>query len=194
MVYGMTEIGGTATTTNPYEKHSLSIGKPNSNMHLKASFSPITCFVKIWFFQVIDEEGNALDSNETGEILLKTDHKFLGYLGNEEANREFIDDEGWIHTGDLGYYDDKFNFYIIDRKKDTLKYFGYQISPSEIEAIIEKIYGVEMVCVIGIPDLLLNDLVTAVVVKSANSDLREEDVLYECNGKFKLKFKNLTFV
>ncbi len=46
-------------------------------------------------------------------------------MENEQATIEFIDDEEWIHTGDLGYFDETLNFYIIDRKKDTLKYYGY---------------------------------------------------------------------
>ncbi len=51
-----------------------------------------------------------------------------GYYNNEEATKEIIDEEGWLHTGDVAYYDEDSNFFIVDRVKELIKYKGHQVS------------------------------------------------------------------
>jgi len=76
-----------------------------------------------------------------------------------------VDEEGFLKTGDIGFVDDNGSVFIFDRKKEIMKYKGYQINPSEIESIIESIEGVELVAVVGIPDKIATNLPAAVVVK-----------------------------
>ena len=57
-----------------------------------------------------------------------------GYLGNEQATRETVDDEGWLHTGDLAQVDACGCVYIVDRLEELIKYKGYQVPPAELEA------------------------------------------------------------
>ena len=60
----------------------------------------------------------------------------LGYLNDDEATKETIDKEGWLHSGDIGYIDDDDEIFIVDRLKELIKYKGFQVAPAELEAIL----------------------------------------------------------
>lgn len=115
-------------------------------------------------------------SLSTGEICLRSAHQFLGYWNNEEATAASFTDDGWIKTGDLGYFNEAGILHITGRDKDMLKYMGYQISPAELEAIIEHLDGVLACCVVGIADPIYGDLPATAIVKSPDSSLTEEAV------------------
>jgi 4-coumarate--CoA ligase len=134
--------------------------------------------------QIIDDDGNALDTNEIGEIYLLTAVRFLGYANNLEETRNAFDKEGWFKTGDLGYINDEGDIFVVDRKKDMIKYLNYQVAPSELENFIISIDGVLAVCVVGIPDMLCGDLAVAVIVKDINSELTEQDIIEEVSRNF----------
>jgi long-chain acyl-CoA synthetase len=87
--------------------------------------------------------------NIVGEIILRGDNVMMGYYKNEKATREMIDDEGWMHTGDLGIIDSEGNIYIKGRSKSMiLGPSGKNIYPEEIEAVINnKDYIVESVVI-----------------------------------------------
>lgn len=105
--------------------------------------------------------------------------KFLGYANNPEATRNAFDGSDWLKTGDLGYITGEGDVFVVDRKKDMIKYLNYQVAPSEIEACILKMEGVKEVCVVGVPDMLSGDLAVAMIVKESNSFLTDHDVIDE---------------
>ena len=83
---------------------------------------------------------------EVGEILVKGSHVMLGYYKNPEATKQMIDDNGWLHTGDLGIMDDENNIFIKGRKKTMiLGASGQNIYPEEIEALLNNLPYVERV-------------------------------------------------
>jgi long-chain acyl-CoA synthetase len=93
--------------------------------------------------KVVDELEVKIDSpdqyRQPGEILLKGNHVILGYYKNQEATKAVIDDEGWLHTGDLGVIDNEGNIYIKGRSKSMiLGPNGKNIYPEEIEAILNN--------------------------------------------------------
>ncbi len=89
----------------------------------------------------------------------------LGYLNNPEATAETIDSDGWLHTGDLGYYDDKSRFFIVDRVKELIKYNAYQVAPAELEGLLLGHPAVADVAVIPVPDERAGQIPKAYVVK-----------------------------
>ena len=75
-----------------------------------------------------------------------------GYLNNDEATAETIDDDGWLHTGDVGHVDADGHLYVVDRLKELIKYKGFQVPPAELEALLLTHPKVADAAVIGLPD------------------------------------------
>ncbi|KAM7349498.1 uncharacterized protein ACRADG_008411 isoform 2-T4 [Cochliomyia hominivorax] len=127
--------------------------------------------------KIIDNDNRNLGPNEVGEICSRAVYDWPGYYGNPEATAIIYDKDKWIHSGDLGYFNDKGDLYVVDRKKDILKYNNYHFYPTEIEGVISKLKDVVEVCVFGIPDIIYTHLPAAAIVKKPNSKLCAEDVL-----------------
>jgi 4-coumarate--CoA ligase len=108
--------------------------------------------------KVIDKNGVSLGANEVGECCFKGPNIMKGYIDNKKATAETIDEDGWLHTGDLGYYDDKFHFFIVDRLKELIKYKAYQVAPAELEGLLLSHSKIKDAGVIGIPDAVAGEL------------------------------------
>lgn len=117
-----------------------------------------------------------------------------GYCNNEEATAATIDKDGWLHSGDVGYYDEEGYFYIVDRVKELIKYKGFQVPPAELEAILLTYAGIKDAAVIGVPHEEAGELPTAFVVKQQGSDITAENIINFVNGKyFNCSYSNLSF-
>lgn len=81
------------------------------------------------------ETGKALGSGQNGELCCKGDTVMKGYANNIEATRAIFDKDGWLHTGDVAYYDNDGYFYIVDRIKELIKYKGFQVIPLRMKII-----------------------------------------------------------
>ncbi|KAI8095185.1 hypothetical protein BDF21DRAFT_405361 [Thamnidium elegans] len=101
---------------------------------------------------VTDESGRVLPSGERGEICIKGPIVMQGYLNNPEATAQAIDKNGYLHTGDIGYFDKLGNWYIVDRSKELIKYNAFQIAPAELESVLIECPLVSDAAVIGIYD------------------------------------------
>ncbi|XP_047096784.1 4-coumarate--CoA ligase 1-like [Schistocerca piceifrons] len=118
--------------------------------------------------KVIDTEtGRSLGPYKQGEILCRGSAIMKGYIGDEKATAATIDSDGWLHTGDVGYYDNDGYFFIVDRIKELIKYKGFQVAPAELEGIIVNHPAVYEVAVIGVPDKIAGELPKAFVVQQA---------------------------
>jgi acyl-CoA synthetase (AMP-forming)/AMP-acid ligase II len=99
-----------------------------------------------------------------------------GYLNNEAETRHTIDEEGWLHTGDIAVIDDHHHVSIVDRLKELIKYKGFQVPPAELEALLIAHPDIADVAVIGVEDEEAGELPKAFVVRTPGSDLTENDV------------------
>jgi acyl-CoA synthetase (AMP-forming)/AMP-acid ligase II len=116
--------------------------------------------------------------SETGELWFRGPNVMAGYLGNEEATRETIDDDGWLRTGDLARVDSSGCVYIVDRLKELIKYKGYQVPPAELEAVLLTHPAIADAAVIGVRDADSGEEVPkAFVVKQSGAELTEADVM-----------------
>lgn len=165
VAYGISELSGTLAA-NDTGNHG-SVGSLNDGMMV----------------QIVDDEGRRQGPHVDGEIHVKTSLSFLGYWGDEVATAEAMDGEGWLHTGDVGHFDENGFLYLVDRKKDIIKYGNHQISPSELENIILRCSGVANVCVVGVPDDVSIDLPAAVIVRAAGHDVTSEEIKNIIKGK-----------
>lgn len=128
--------------------------------------------------KVVDlETGKTLGPNKEGELCFRGPLIMKGYIGNVEATSSIIDKDGWLWTGDVGYYDETGHFYIVDRLKELIKYKGFQVPPAELEAILITHPAIEDAAVIGIPDEAAGELPMAMVVKQPGKDLTEAEVI-----------------
>jgi 4-coumarate--CoA ligase len=105
-----------------------------------------------------------LGPREIGEICAKGPQICMGYLGNEAATREAFDDEGYLHTGDVGYIDEEGLIVISDRIKEMIKVRGQQVAPAELEDLLLGHELVEDCAVIGIKDNYSGELPKGFVV------------------------------
>jgi acyl-CoA synthetase (AMP-forming)/AMP-acid ligase II len=126
--------------------------------------------------------GRAVPGMETrigadGELLLRGDYVMLGYLDDPEATRAAIDEDGWLHTGDVGTLDDDGNLTITDRLKDMYISGGFNVYPAEVEQALMRLDGVADVAVVGVPDERLGEVGRAHVVATDPGRLTAEDVI-----------------
>jgi len=120
----------------------------------------------------------ASDLSETGELWFKGPNVMAGYLNNEEATRDTIDDDGWLRTGDLAKVDSTGCVYIVDRLKELIKYKGYQVPPAELEAVLLSHPAIADAAVIGVRDAESGEEVPkAFVVKQSGAELTETEVM-----------------
>ena len=126
--------------------------------------------------RVVDySTGEDLGRNQPGEIWLHGPNIMQGYLNQPEATRNTLDEEGWLHTGDIGYIDDDGYLFIVDRIKELIKYKGLQIAPAELEAVLLSCPAVADAAVIGRPDPEAGEVPKAFVV--LKSPLTAEEIL-----------------
>src|SRR3982750_4498667 len=99
-----------------------------------------------------------------------------GYLGNDKATAETIDDDGWLRTGDMARVDSSGCVYIVDRVKELIKYKGFQVPPAELEALLVTHPAVADVAVIGVPDDEAGELPKAFIVRKPDATVTAEEL------------------
>ena len=95
--------------------------------------------------KIIDPDtGVALGANVVGEITYQSDYPMLGYLNQPEENERFFGKDGFLHSGDLGHYDEAGNLYFDGRLKELIKYKNFHLYPNELEELLMAHESVEV--------------------------------------------------
>jgi len=101
----------------------------------------------------------------------------LGYFRNQKATEDTLDKDGWLHSGDIGYYDDEGYFFIVDRLKELIKVKGFQVSPAELEDLLISHPDVDDAAVIAKPDPISGEIPKAIIVKAPSAQVTEGELL-----------------
>ena len=153
--YGMTETASQITTLSSHEvaKKRGSSGLPLFGNRLR----------------IADDQQQDLDVGAIGQILIQGASVMNGYLNQLEKNIQ----DGWLHTGDLGYLDRDGYLYVVSRRSDLIISGGENIYPTEIEAILLEHPAIVEACVVGISDREWGEIVTAIIVSNVQLSLTE---------------------
>jgi 4-coumarate--CoA ligase len=159
--YGMTELSPVShcTVVGDFRPGTSGITVPNTECRL---VDPAT--------------GEDQGVGAEGEPWIRGPQVMAGYLNNDEATRHTIDDDGWLHTGDVAIIDEQGHVSIVDRVKELIKYKGFQVPPAELEALLIAHPKIADVAVIGVPDVEAGELPKAYVVARPGSGLTEDEV------------------
>ncbi len=121
---------------------------------------------------LLDDENQRVVPGDAGEICVRAPLVMEGYNGLSKQTEEAFAG-GWLHTGDVGRFDDEGYLYIVDRKKDMIVTGGFNVFPREIEDVISAHPAVAMVAVVGVPDERWGEAVKAVVVLKPGHEASE---------------------
>ena len=175
--YGATEDGPNVTYLSK-QQHQLVISNPERAKILgSAGFPHIGVHVRI-----VSEAGEDLDPGQVGEIVVKSKATMLKWWRKPEETSQTIVD-GWVHTGDMGVYDEEGYIYIVDRKKDMIVSGGENIFPREVEELLYEHPAVLEAAVFGIPDPYWVEKVHAVVVLKTGYQPTEKEIIDFCKEK-----------
>lgn len=145
-LYGMTELLSCITNAPFGAKRLGSIGKPVVRTSMR----------------IVDDNDGDLPTNEVGQLLVKNAAMMVGYWQNPEATAAALRD-GWMHTGDVARVDAEGFCWFVGRKKELIIRGGSNISPLEVEVVLDEHPAVHLSCVVGAPDKHLGEIVTAYV-------------------------------
>jgi long-chain acyl-CoA synthetase len=172
--YGQTESGPDITVLGR-ENHRYS-GESTEAQSVLASCGRPCIGVHV---RIVDDDGRDVETGEIGEIIVQSRRTMTGYYHRLEETREAIRD-GWLYTGDLGYYDERGFIFIKDRRHYMIISGGENVYPAEVENILYRHPAVREVAVIGIPDPYWVERVHALVVLKENVQATEEDIITFC--------------
>jgi acyl-CoA synthetase (AMP-forming)/AMP-acid ligase II len=172
--YGQTE-SGPQTAFLPGKAHEVLDRPPEEQKVLRSIGHPSLGT----HFRIVDENNEDVGPEVPGEIIIESDFNMVGYWKKPEETAEVLID-GWLHTGDIGCYDEKGYIYIVDRKKDMIISGGENVYPREIEEVLYGHPAIEEAAVIGMPDPVWVERVHAVVTLKEGTTAREDDIIGFC--------------
>lgn len=168
--YGMTESTGAATLLETHEAIDRlgSCGRPGMLADIR----------------IIDADGRPVtQAGQRGEVCIRGGMVMKGYWNLPEATRAAIDEDGWLRSGDVGYFDEDGYLYISDRIKDMLISGGENVYPAELESVFHAHPAIAEAAVIGAPDKKWGERVVVIAALKPHASLTLEDLRDFCEGR-----------
>ena len=172
--YGQSE-SGPEITFFPKKSHQV-LDKPQEEQKVLASCGQPCVGVHV---RIVDENNNDVKPHVVGEVVVQSKMVMVEYWHKPDETRDVMAD-GWLHTGDMGYYDEKGYVYLVDRKKDMIVTGGENVYPREVEEVLYRHPAVAEAAVIGVPDDLWIERVHAVVVLKEGQHATEDEIMEFC--------------
>jgi len=170
IAYGQTEtspVNHITVSDDSIEKRTMTVGRAVPGVEIK----------------IIDENGIVAGIDEKGEICARGYSVMRGYWNDEERTRETIDDDGWLHSGDLGVMDEQGYVQVVGRIKDMVIRGGENVYPREVEEFLYTHPGIAEVQVFGIPDERMGEEVCAWVQLQPGTSLTEDELKDFCRDQ-----------
>lgn len=165
--YGMTELSPVAALLSDADHH-------DPRLRRAAGRSAAHCEIRI-----VDPDDNELPRGSVGEVVVRGENVMLGYWNRPQDTATAVRD-GWMHTGDGGYMDERGYVFIVDRIKDMVITGGENVYSAEVENALLAHPAVATAAVIGVPDPRWGERVHAVVVRRPEHDVTEEELREHC--------------
>ena len=168
--YGLTECGGLASICDIYtdiETIAATSGRAITGTEIA----------------ILSEQGEVLNAGQTGEICIRGFHVMKGYFEQPQATEEAIDDDGWLHTGDVGHLDENGFLSITDRLKDMYISGGFNCYPAEIEAVLIEHPAIAQSAVVGIKDDRMGEVGYAFITLKPAQSLDESMLISWCRER-----------
>jgi long-chain acyl-CoA synthetase len=166
-LWGMTELAGLGTTHALYAPNvhgSIGVALPGVDVRVAA----------------FDDAARTMPAGEPGELMVRGPIVMQGYYGNDQATRETIEADGWLHTGDVAVADEAGYFRLVDRRKDMIITAGYNVYPAEIERVLAGHPAVAMAAVGPVADEVKGELARAYVVLRPGATVTEAELIDFC--------------
>ncbi len=170
IAYGMTEtspVSFQSSGEDPVSRRVSTIGRVQPHLECK----------------VIDDDGNTVPRGTPGELCTKGYSVMIGYWDDEEKTAEAIDEDGWMHTGDLATIDEEGYGNVVGRRKDMVVRGGENIYPREVEEYLFRHTRIKDVTVVGIPDAKFGEELCAWIILKPGETLSEEEIRAFCHGQ-----------
>ena len=165
--YGLTEASPVVTTSIGMEWTPGSIGRPVPGIELR----------------LVDDNGEDVLVGDAGEIWIRGENVFAGYLHDAEATARVLTRDGWLRTGDIAVVDDAGHLYMVDRAKDLIIVSGFNVYPAEVEGVLADHPDVAEVAVVGTTHPHTGEAVRAYVVSRNGVHLDEDALVDYCRTK-----------
>jgi len=170
IAYGMTEtspVSFQSSGEDPVARRVSTIGRVQPHLECK----------------VIDVNGNTVPRGMPGELCTRGYSVMIGYWDDPEKTAEAIDEDGWMHTGDLATIDDEGYGNIVGRQKDMVVRGGENIYPREVEEYLFRHFKIKDVAIVGVPDPKFGEELCAWIILKTGEDADEEEIKAFCHGQ-----------